>query len=566
MITFRRLHIEGFCSIGERLELTMENSISLLSGRNGVGKTTILSALCWVLFGKTTKGVSDVNTWESLRPSGYQGTKVTVWFTDDKHTYLITRCQNYKGEILGAKGKDRLVLMIDAEETEEKKKYFIQGEIEKVLGMNWAIFINSVMFGQGMQRLIQYPGSDIKKIFEDIFDLNYIQIARNIAQEELNTLTTEYRILKNDKEKIEWKIEANKDKLEQSKILLKKVKGEEEKRSLEYRKTIKRAKGKIKELKTELGALIKKKESYNKRKMGILETYDKYIRSKVRLNDIPDLIKWVDSLMLLVGLGYETQLLEELQKFKNDLQPDEKTLKLFAKVKKVTNKLDTYSREITALQFRVDNGQEHIKSLKTTKHVKSEIDIDLKPVKKELRVLRKEVEEINDKLKGLEKPLKDYNWLIKEPLGNKGIKSFIIESCLSDLNMYLEQFTNDLEIKVEFGVDLSSTKKDFYTLIEKEGVICNYDELSGGQKQLVNIAMAFSLHKIVTDTNKINILFLDELFESLSEDNIEKVIPLLKQMSDGKALFLITHHSSLPINGAKIVNISSKEGLTYIEK
>lgn len=56
MIEFKKIIIEGFCSIGT-LELPLNNNgITIIKGANGLGKTTIFSALVWVLYGKTLKG------------------------------------------------------------------------------------------------------------------------------------------------------------------------------------------------------------------------------------------------------------------------------------------------------------------------------------------------------------------------------------------------------------------------------------------------------------------------------------------------------------------------------
>ena len=65
---------------------------------------------------KNLKGVSEVTTWEKVRPKDYQGVMVEVFFQKGEHIYKIIRCQ--KCNIVledGAKGKDRLILMKDNE-------------------------------------------------------------------------------------------------------------------------------------------------------------------------------------------------------------------------------------------------------------------------------------------------------------------------------------------------------------------------------------------------------------------------------------------------------------------
>ena len=191
MIEFKKIIIEGFCSIGT-LELPLNNNgITIIKGANGLGKTTIFSALVWVLYGKTLKGISDVNLWKKFRTKDYKGTKVEIYFESNNSIHKIIRCQNYTEDVDGAKGGSRLIYLIDAEQVKEKGKLKLQSLIEKNLGMSYNLFINSVMFGQGMKRLIQESGSDKKQLFEEIFELNYISKARKIAQDKYNELRVE---------------------------------------------------------------------------------------------------------------------------------------------------------------------------------------------------------------------------------------------------------------------------------------------------------------------------------------------------------------------------------------
>jgi DNA repair exonuclease SbcCD ATPase subunit len=66
MLTFTRLNIQGFCSIDSfSLQLNQDCTV-LIKAPNGFGKSTLLNALVWALYGKNIKGVSEVNTWKEL--------------------------------------------------------------------------------------------------------------------------------------------------------------------------------------------------------------------------------------------------------------------------------------------------------------------------------------------------------------------------------------------------------------------------------------------------------------------------------------------------------------------
>lgn len=82
----------------------------------------------------------------------------------------------------GAKGKDRVLLIRDGELLDLKGKFSIQQEINKVLGMPYELFINSIVFGQGLKRLIEEDNSNKRAIFEEIFNLNFLNTAKDIAK------------------------------------------------------------------------------------------------------------------------------------------------------------------------------------------------------------------------------------------------------------------------------------------------------------------------------------------------------------------------------------------------
>jgi DNA repair exonuclease SbcCD ATPase subunit len=81
MINFGNLEIIGYCSI-DRFEMNLStNRVTVIRGRNGSGKTSLLSAILWVIYGSHSKeGVKQVNTWKKIQPKDYQGTMVSLFF------------------------------------------------------------------------------------------------------------------------------------------------------------------------------------------------------------------------------------------------------------------------------------------------------------------------------------------------------------------------------------------------------------------------------------------------------------------------------------------------------
>ena len=182
--------------------------------------------------------------------------------------------------------------------------------------------------------------------------------------------------------------------------------------------------------------------------------------------------------------------------------------------------------------------------------------------KQKLKEIRKNLRKVDEDFHNKELELENYNWLINDPLGNNGIKAYLFDSSLEFLNKCLDKYSEVLGFRIEFNIDLGTARKEFVTLIERDGMIIDYDELSGGEKQLVCVAMAFAMNEALTASKGINLAFLDEVFESLSSDNIEIVTSLIRYIFKEKTLFLITHLDSLPLGNTKILQVEKTQGLS----
>ena len=182
---------------------------------------------------------------------------------------------------------------------------------------------------------------------------------------------------------------------------------------------------------------------------------------------------------------------------------------------------------------------------------------------------KQQISEVNHKLELISQKLSDkrtkvdtYKWVMDDPLGNRGIKAFLFESSLDTLNEALHSYSEVLGFSILFYVDLQGVKKDFNTSIVMDGIEVSYDELSGGQKQLVNLAMAFAMNEVMTQAKGINIAFLDEVFENLSSEYVDIVIGLIRKIYRDRTLYLISHQDSLPIPNAKTIMVTRKNGLS----
>jgi DNA repair exonuclease SbcCD ATPase subunit len=568
MIQFGNIIIEGFCSI-PYLELNLgSKGITVIRGATGEGKTTILSALVWGAYGKNLKGKSDVNTWEKYRPKNYNGTKVEIYFGKDGKTHKITRCLKYKGEVNGAKGKDRLIYEIDAVEVSEKNKGEIQALINADLGMSYSLFMNSILFGQGMKRLIQESSSDKKDLFEEIFELEYISKARDIAKgyymealREYNEISQKYSSSKEKKQSIQrmlddLKKQANHVKndlssrvkvLEKKLSLLAKAKKENElKETVTYKNRIEQ---RIQEARDNQKELLNKINDAKKKTRVSLEEFIGVIIKLLKRGDIKNSLK---------------RLMEVKKAFGDIERLQDKCSKLADKISNYRDKLEELrdqEYEANKVQRDIDLTRVEIKKLLSEKRAGVNLGL-IKKYKTQLSTISDKLQSIESEMEEKRAKVDNYKWVMDDPLGNRGIKAFLFESSLDILNETLESYSEVLGFSILFYVDIQGVKKDFNTQIIMDGIEVSYEELSGGQKQLVNLAMAFAMNEVMTKAKGINIAFLDEVFENLSSEYVDLVIGLIRKIYKDKTLYLISHQESLPIPNARVLTVTRERGLS----
>lgn len=568
MIQFGNIIIEGFCSI-PYIELNLgSKGITVIRGATGEGKTTILSALVWGAYGKNLKGKSDVNTWEKYRPKNYNGTKVEIYFGKDGKTHKITRCLKYKGEVNGAKGKDRLIYEIDAVEVSEKDKGEIQALINADLGMSYSLFMNSILFGQGMKRLIQESSSYKKDLFEEIFELEYISKARDIAKgyytealREYNEISQKYSSSKEKKQSIQrmlddLKKQANHVKNDLSsrvKVLGKKLsllakakKENELKETVTYKNHIEQ---RIQEARDNQKELLNKINDAKKKTRVSLEEFIGVIIKLLKRGDIKNSLK---------------RLMEVKKAFGDIERLQDKCSKLADKISNYRDKLEELrDQEYEANKVQRDIDLTHVEIKKLLSEKRAGVNLGLiKKYKTQLSTLSDKLQSIESEMEEKRAKVDNYKWVMDDPLGNRGIKAFLFESSLDILNETLESYSEVLGFSILFYVDIQGVKKDFNTQIIMDGIEVSYEELSGGQKTLVNIAMAFAMNEVMTKAKGINIAFLDEVFENLSSEYVDLVIGLIRKIYKDKTLYLISHHESLPIPNARVLTVTRERGLS----
>lgn len=208
-IEFTKIMGEGFSSLCEPFNFKLDRGmIWLIKGENGSGKTTLFSALVWCLFKVNLKGVNNdrVPSWVRVRSNEFRGTRVAVEFDnyDDGQSYLIARHIDFRGTTKSVRGKSSLMIFAKRlEEPEFLPEHLLgdelhkgdqQGYIQKVLGLDVKTFLNSILFGQRMKRLVDSDPEEKRKLFETLFELEFIQNAKKNCAAKLAQTDSDIRV------------------------------------------------------------------------------------------------------------------------------------------------------------------------------------------------------------------------------------------------------------------------------------------------------------------------------------------------------------------------------------
>lgn len=566
MLTFTRLNIQGFCSIDSfSLQLNQDCTV-LIKAPNGFGKSTLLNALVWALYGKNIKGVSEVNTWKEYQPKDYKGTMVEVFFQKNQDSYKVIRCQKFKDYLEdGAKGNDRLIIIKNAEIINIKGKNELQNAINKELGLSYTLFMNSIMFGQGIRRLIQESNSDKKKIFEEVFDLEFLNLAKGIALQDKNNLISQINEVEHESQMLKKELEANKeayfDMRDREKSFKQKIREERKELKQDREKLTKLLIEKQKQIKDEVDASLQIK--IKKQNKIILDLRGK-IKDAKSLSNVP-LKKVIKELVIQLEAGHYKRALRDaksIYKAFSDLDKYDKeyqeALERLEELSSVNDKYRKLKSECDDIASDIATVDEDLSKLKAEK-----LKVMSPKYKQKLREIRKNLRKVDEDFHNKEVELENYNWLINDPLGNNGIKAYLFDSSLEFLSKCLDKYSEVLGFRIEFNIDLGTARKEFVTLIERDGQIIDYDELSGGEKTLCNFSMALAMHEALTASKGVNIILFDEVFESLSSDNVELVTSLIRKYSEGKTVFVITHLEGVVFGHSKILQVTKEKGLSY---
>jgi len=544
MIIFKSIKYKNFLSSGNYFtEIPLDKHKStLIVGHNGAGKSTILDAISFALFGKPHRKISKSQLVNSINQ---KQAVVEVEFTIGKSQFKIVR--GIRPNIFEI-WKDGSMINQSSHSLEYQK--ILE---QNILKLNHKSFHQVVVLGSSsFIPFMQLNAGHRRNVIEDLLDINIFSKMNIILRERNSILKENINKINNDTNIIKSKIE------QQTKYIRDIAAVTQENRS-KYEEQIKKAQEKINILQNQNSELSKELESNTANdELKKLQTEKNKIISDIAT--IKQEMKTIAKRGMFLEKNDECptceqpiqnkdKLISETKSEAYQVQTSLSTVEnsgalidakissledVIASIRKKTDTINVNNREIVSLNQSNQDLQ---------KYLESEVAADLTGAKKDLEKMNSDKESLFEEKLRLNEQF-GYNGVIAEMLRDTGIKTKIIKQYLPVINKLVNQYLQTLDFFVHFNLDenfnetIRSRHRDDFT----------YDSFSEGEKQRIDLSLLFTWRQIAKMKNSVatNLLVLDETFDSsLDHDGIENLLKILYTLDEGSNTFIISHKGDI---------------------
>lgn len=550
MIRFEKLRYKNFLSSGNNftdIDFT-KSSTTLVVGHNGAGKSTMLDALSFGLFGKPHRKISKTQLVNTINN---KGTLVEVEFSIGTQNYKIVRgIKPSKFEIWV--GGNML------NQSSHAKEY--QQMLEKnILKLTHKSFHQIVVLGSSsFVPFMQLAGGARREVIEDLLDINIFSKMNGLLKERMSILKGEITDNGHGIELIKTKINAQKKSLRELTAMNTAHRKEKEDQ-------IETTQSEIAELNdfntknmfnasTQLDNVSKKLETLNIKKQKLIEFQSTF---KSQIKTVVKEAKFFDENEICPTCDQAIDdTLRETKK--SDAQTRAKELNdAITKSKEEMDKYESTQNELTTsyetardLQNAVQSNQSTIARLqRDIDRIRSEID-DMSDTNSQFAEANAELEKLNTELESKQDEKYtlheqySYNQVSSELLKDSGIKTKIIKQYIPVINQLTNQYLQILDFFVHFDLDESFNE----TIRSRFRDNFSYDSFSEGEKQRIDLSLLFTWRQIAKMKNSVatNLLILDETFDSsLDDDGVDNLMKILYSLGEETNVFVISHKSEL---------------------
>jgi hypothetical protein len=567
MLIFKKIRWKNLLSTGNvftEIDLTIPGT-TLIVGINGAGKSTILDALTFALFGKPFRNINKPQLINSITKKDMI---VEIEFHINSNEYTIIR--GIKPNVFEVYCNGKLI-----NQSSEVKDY--QSILEKqILKINYKSFCQVIVLGSAsFVPFMQLPAAQRRMIIEDLLDLEIFTTMNNILKEQIQNNQQFIVNNENSKRLIEAKIKLVIEHLQE-------LKNKTEKFTAEKKQT-------IIDLKLNLNSFLENRQKIVDRINILQQDGGDHQQFKNKLETLKNLRSQMQTKNRL--------LLKEIEFYQNNDNCPTCQQKIDNKfkcntVKDKTLQIKELEDGLEKLSKKYNDTNESLNAIieiyNNINSLNSElmiIDTNINHYNNQISFLNKEIidaknHELNtndEKLIDLEnEQLKiniEYNELYEQRqiysaasimLKDGGIKTKIINQYIPIINKLINKYLSEFDLFVEFQLDEQFNE----TIKSRHRDEFSYSSFSEGEKQKIDLAILFTWRAVAKLRNSLNtnILILDEIFDSSLDGNAaDDLLKILNNISKDSNVFIISHRDNLFEKFNNTIKFIKRQNFSAIE-
>ena len=553
MIHFEKVRWKNFLSTGNQFtEIELDrNETTLIIGENGAGKSTVLDALCFALFGKPFRTISKsqlVNTVNAME------TVVEIEFSIASRKYKIVR--GIKPNIFEIWQNDK---MLNQEANSRDYQKILE---QQILKLNYRSFTQVVILGSStFVPFMQLKAKFRREVVEDLLDIKIFSVMNLLLRQRLKDLATELQ-------EVEYNYKLSSEKISMQQTYIKDIKNNADVIIKDKEKT-------YDDNAVELGKKVSEKKTLEENQKSLFKSVDDQISTESKDTKLKDLRstltekqKEKDRMINFfekhdecpvctqnIDNEFKTQMISTKQTEKKEITDGllkmeselDKTKSRLDEIKKVTDVIQDNSIKIAQLNTSIQELEKYQERLSSEIKELENSTINNSDEEK-LKTLQEEFNQIEQNKKEL-KEEKVYKEASRAMLQDTGIKTKIIKQYLPIMNQLINKYLASMEFYVNFTLNESFEE----TIKSRFRDTFNYESFSEGEKMRIDLALLFTwraIAKMKNSTNT-NLLILDEIFDSsLDSAGTDEFLKILNTL-EGENVFVISHKQDVLVDKFK---------------
>jgi len=570
MIKFRCVRWKNFLSTGGQFtEVKLDKSpTTLIVGENGAGKSTILDAICFSLFGKPFRAINKPQLINSINQKQMV---VEIEFSIGTKQYKIVR--GVKPNIFEIYLNDQLLNQDAA--ARDYQKYLE----EHVLKLNFKSFTQIVILGSAsFTPFMQLSAAVRREVIEDLLDIKIFSVMNDV-------LKLKYTDIKEKISLVENEIEIGKTKVKLQQDYVKTLKEDKQKKVEDVQKRISESSAEISQLSASIAIEKKKETDLQSNVLDAKEKRNKRAEMEALLRKLTERIKKQESSISFynehdvcptcnqdleeqlkhAAVDTHTCKIQEIQEavvsITDELEAIEARL---IEIADIEEKILECKENTIDINTKIIAEQNYIKKLQDELQSQTTENTNVEDENKKIRELAKGVVELSNKKSEMSEE-RHYLDVAGILLKDTGIKTKVIKQYLPVINKLVNKYLNTMDFFVHFELNESFNE----TIRSRHRDEFSYASFSEGEKAKIDLALLFAWRTIARMKNSANtnLLMLDEVFDgSLDVNGTDYVMTILNTIGEDNNIFIISHKDALFDKFKSVIRFEKHNNFSQISK